>query len=221
MPRRVTALVFDFDGLVLDTESAEFQSWSRVYSDYGVALPEEKWISSIASDRFDPLGYLERLVGRVIDRHQLSATRHVYFEEVMARQKILPGVLDYIAEARALDFKIGIASNSVRSWLDDFFTRYGLTETFDVVSSRDDVATGKPDPAVYLLALQRLGTGAQNAIAFEDSPNGVLAARKAGIFCVAVPGPMTKALSFTHANLQLNSLADLSLKKLLEHHPPT
>jgi len=89
--------------------------------------------------------------------------------------------------------------------------KFGLREHFDVVCTRDDVSTVKPDPALYLLALEKLDVGAGEAIAFEDSPNGILAAKRAGIFCIAVPNPLTERLSLDQADRRLKSLEEFDL----------
>ena len=216
MSRNVSTIIFDFDGLILDTESAEFHSWNRVYEDHDQTLPFETWTGAIASDAFEPYGYLESLTGRPVDREEIRATRHVIFEDLMANEAILPGVDEYISTAKSLNLNLAIASNSTRAWLDNFFDRYGIASHFDVVSSRDDVSRGKPAPDIYNMALSRLGVEAHEAIALEDSPNGVLAAKRAGSFCVAVPGPMTKTLSFENADFRMSSLLDRSLVQLLE-----
>ena len=133
----------------------------------------------------------------------------------MADMQILPGVLELVANAKAHGIRVGIASNSSHEWLDRFLVRYEISKLFEVVSSQDDVGVAKPNPAVYQSALTRLGVDASDAIAFEDSPNGVESAKRAGIFCVAVPGPVTESLSFDHADLRLKSLADMPLERLL------
>ncbi len=215
MSDKVAAVIFDFDGLVLDTETPEFESWNRVFRDHKVELELETWAGSIASDGFDPYAHLEWLTGTPVDRNAIRVSRRSYFEELMAAQELLPGVEDYISAANDLGLKTAVASNSTRRWLDDFFGRYGLAGKFDAVSCRDDVEAGKPDPAIYLGALQQLDVPADRAVALEDSPNGVLSANRAGIFCVAVPGNMTKNLLFDHADLKISSLKDVPLSELL------
>lgn len=219
MSDKIAAVIFDFDGLVLDTETPEFESWCQIFTDNGVELELDAWTGSIASDGFDPYAHLESLCGDSVDRPSIREARRGYFEEMMATQQLLPGVESYISSARELNLKIAVASNSTRTWLDDFFGRYGLEDRFDFVSCRDIVETGKPHPAIYLEALNGLEVPADQAIALEDSPNGILSAKRAGIFCVAVPGNMTKSLSFDHADLKLSSLGEISLEELIAQVP--
>jgi HAD superfamily hydrolase (TIGR01509 family) len=132
-------------------------------------------------------------------------------------QPVLPGVLDYLQEARRLGLKLAIASSSRHAWVEGHGGRLGILDYFDKIICRDDVAEGrtKPNPDLFLLALERLGVQANEAIVFEDSPNGVKAAQAAGIFVVAVPNAITSLLTIDNADLTLASLADLSLSELL------
>jgi len=127
--------------------------------------------------------------------------------------------MDYIHEAKRLGLKLAIASSSPRSWVvDTHGDRLGIPRYFDEIICRDDVAPGrtKPNPDLFLLALDRLKVRKDEAIVFEDSPNGVKAAKSAGIFVVAVPNQITSLLSIDNANLTLTSLSDLSLANLLD-----
>jgi putative hydrolase of the HAD superfamily len=133
------------------------------------------------------------------------------------QQDLLPGVLDYLGEAKRLGLQLAIASSSPHSWVDTHAQRLGVFHYFDRVICADDVGVGrtKPHPDLYLLALDRLGVRKDEAIVFEDSPNGVRAANSAGILVVAIPNPVTSLLAIENANLTLRSLADLPLHELL------
>jgi putative hydrolase of the HAD superfamily len=132
-------------------------------------------------------------------------------------QPVMPGVLDYLQGAKRLGLKLAIASSSSHSWVDTHAQRLGIFAYFDKVITSDEVGIErtKPHPDLFLLALEQLNVRANEAIVFEDSPNGVKAAQSAGIFVVAVPNSVTSLLSIENANLTLNSLADLSLIELL------
>jgi HAD superfamily hydrolase (TIGR01509 family) len=213
----VKALIFDFDGLILDTETPDFQSWQDVYQEYGgsMSLAEwSRWIGTMGT--FDPYDHLEKQLGHPVDRTAVRARRRARFAELMAGRIVLPGVRETIDQARALGLKLGIASSSPREWIQSHIGPLGLEPYFDAVRCGDDVEHTKPDPAVYLAVLDALGAEAQQAIALEDSPNGVLAAKRAGIWCVAVPNALTRQLALDHADLRLESLAGLQLAALLE-----
>jgi HAD superfamily hydrolase (TIGR01509 family) len=122
----------------------------------------------------------------------------------------------YLAEARQMGLKIGMASSSPCRWVIGHLQRLELLEFFDTVRARDDVERVKPDPELFLTVLADLGAEPQEAVAFEDSPNGIQAAKAAGLLCVAVPNPVTRQYSLAQADLRLDSLADLPLQALIE-----
>lgn len=215
----IRALIFDFDGLILDTETPEYQSLQEIYQEFGHTLLPETWgqvVGGNGSSAFDPLRHLETLVGHPLDLAALSARRRVRDAQIIATSPILPGVEDYLTEARRAGLRLAIASSSPHSWVDTHLARLGLYTTFDAIICVDDVGIAKPDPSLFLRAADTLGVTPDEAIVFEDSPNGVLAAKRAGIFCVAVPNPMTRLLVFDPPDLRLQSLADLSLTALLQ-----
>jgi HAD superfamily hydrolase (TIGR01509 family) len=212
----IKALIFDFDGLILDTEVPEYQSWREIYQAHGCVLPLSKWVECIGTaDAFDPYEYLEQQLGRSVDRAAIRARRHMRQAELMVTRSVLPGVEQYISEARNRGLKLGLASSSSRAWVTGYLSQLGLEAHFDSLKCSDDVERTKPNPALYLETLRALDVEAREAIALEDSPNGVLAAKRAGIFCVAVPNALTRQLSFDSADLMLSSLAELPLGELL------
>jgi HAD superfamily hydrolase (TIGR01509 family) len=167
-----------------------------------------------ASD-FHPLSHLETLLGRDLTTLDLSARA---MERNLARILLLqplPGVAGTLRAARRLGLKLAVASSSRHSWVDSHLTRLGLTHFFQVVRCADDVSCTKPAPDLYLSALAALGVNADEAIAFEDSPNGVLAARRAGLFVVAIPNPVTAQLKFEGESLRVESMEELDLDGLL------
>ena len=214
----IRGLIFDFDGLILDTESTVYQSWLELYQEYGQDLPFEEWghIIGISPDEhFDPLERLEILLGHNLDSQEVCARRHQREMELVVEQPVLPGVEEYLTKARELNLKLGIASSSAWDWVGGNLERLDLLRYFDVVHTSDDVERAKPDPALYRLALASLDLMADEAFVLEDSPNGVTAAQRAGLFCVVVPNPLTRLLSVDHAELRLNSLGDISLESLV------
>ena len=212
----IEALIFDFDGLVVDTETPDYESWQEIYQAYGASISFAEWARWIGTmGTFDPYGYLEEQLGRRIDRAAVRAQRRARLAAHMAGKTALPGVREHIQGAKRLGLKLGIASSSPRDWILRNLGLLGLESYFDCIRCGDDVERTKPDPAVYLAALSALGVEAHQAIALEDSPNGVWAAKRAGIYCVAVPNALTRHLSLDHADLQLGSLADLPLERLL------
>jgi len=218
-PRReIRALLFDFDGLIVDTETPSLASWQEVYREHGRELPLERWATIIGTTAggFDPLDYLEELHGP-IDRGAVKTRRNEHEVRLLEIEGLRPGILEYLEEAERLGLKTAIVSSSSRQWVDRHLIRLERAEHFDeIVTADHDPERGKPRPTLYLEALDRLGVTAGEAIAFEDSPNGVTAAMAAGIFTVAVPNGVTASLGLDEADLVLPSLADLPLRDLLE-----
>ncbi|MGB5931698.1 MAG: HAD family hydrolase [Anaerolineae bacterium] len=213
----IRALIFDFDGLVLDTELPAFVSWQEIYREYDRHLPLSTWVTCIgtADGAFDPLDYLEGQLGGPVDREAVRFRRDQRKLELARTQRVLPGVQDCIADAKRMGLKLGLASTSARDWVTEHLLRLGLIEHFDTIKCADDVRRTKPDPELYHAVLDALGVRADEAIALEDSPNGIMAAKRAGIFCVVVPNSLTRHLSLAHADRRLTSLADLPLERLL------
>ncbi len=213
----IQSLIFDFDGLILETELPAFQSWQEIYRNYLCDLPLDKWVACIGGtdQDFDPFEYLESSLGRTLPRTDILARRLRRHQLLVEELSILPGVEQYVREARELGLKLGLASNSSRRWVSGHLKRLGLYDQFDFIKYGDEVTNVKPDPELYLAVLDGLETPAEQAIALEDSPNGVLAARQAGIFCVAVPNSMTRHLPLDHASMRLTSMADVPLASLI------
>lgn len=207
----------DFDGLILDTEGPAFQSWQEIYEEYGVTLPLSKWAAAIGAslEAFDPFAYLESELGRDLDYEALHARQRQRETELVEAESVLPGVEECIADARRLGLKLGLASSSECEWVLRHLGRLGLRDEFDCIKCADDVKKVKPDPELYQSVLDELGLRPDEAIALEDSPNGITAAQAAGIFCVVVPNPLTRQLPTGAADLTLESLADLPLQELL------
>jgi HAD superfamily hydrolase (TIGR01509 family) len=216
----VKALIFDFDGLILDTETPDYQVWKTIYREHGFELPDEEWgkiIGGLGLSNFDAAEHLSLLSQGRLDSVSLRDRHRSENYALIHTQPILPGVLNYIHDAKRLGLKLAIASSSPHSWVDTHAQRLGIYEYFDKIICADDIAVGrtKPNPDLFLTALERLKLPKHEAIVFEDSPNGVKAAQAAGIFVVAIPNPVTSLLSIENANLTLTSLADLSLVELL------
>jgi HAD superfamily hydrolase (TIGR01509 family) len=217
----IKALIFDFDGLILDTETPEFHVWQGIYREHGHELPAEKWASIVGGSGhsdFDAARNLSLLTQGQLDSASLNDRFRLASMELIHTLGPLPGVMDYLTDAKRLGLKLAIASSSPRSWVEPHARRIGVFQFFDHVVTREDVRPGrtKPNPDLFLTALDRLGVPKEAAIVFEDSPNGVKAAKQAGIFAVAVPNELTSTLSLDHADLILSSLSNMPLPILLD-----
>ena len=213
----IKAIIFDFDGTILDTETPEFHSWQAVFEDHGSELEHEMWCQVVGTnwDHFNPFDYLESKIGRTVDRSSVRSIHRKKCLEMVALQVPLPGVESALATAQELGLKLGVASSSPREWVEGHLERLNLLQHFSVVKTADDVESVKPDPALYTLALQALGVLASETIAFEDSVNGVKAAKSAGIYCVAIPNEVTKHMDFQHADHRFDSLSEFDIRDML------
>lgn len=215
----IKALIFDFDGLILETEVPDFRAWQQVYRDYGVELPLADWLqvvgSGFSSAVFDPYDHLPRKLGRSIDRDTLQRQHQHYEKDLIASLPVMPGIESLITAAKTRRMGLAIASSSDRAWVAGHLERLNLIGHFDALCTADDVAHIKPAPDLFLAALAALNVAPAEAIVFEDSSNGVIAANEAGIYTVAVPNDLTRQLDFSRADLVLDSLADITLAGLL------
>ena len=217
----IRGLLFDFDGLLVDTETPARLVWEELYREHGHELPHDRWATLIGTigAPFDPLGHLEELVGRRLDEQALTTRRRAREYELIDLEELRPGVEQYFAEAERLGLSTAVVSSSDDEWIARHLGRLGHLEGLDtIVAANGDTERAKPRPDLYLEALARLELKAHEAIAFEDSPNGVTAAKAAGLVCVAVPNPMTATLALDDADLILESLADVPLAELLERY---
>ncbi len=216
MTKKLEALIFDFDGLILDTETPEFDVLNEIYAEYDVELSIEKWgqiIGGSGAVEFDPVSDIKQLTDVNIDHQPLLDRWRAEADARIAANPILPGVVDTLDEAEQCGLKLAIASSSPHSWVDTHLIRLGLFDRFQHIICADDVTHTKPSPDLFLLALSKLNVSADRALIFEDSPNGVKAANAAGIPVVAVPNPVTSQLRFKGEKLILGSLAEFSLEK--------
>lgn len=212
----IQAIVFDFDGLIIDTEVPIFTAWQQTYAAYGMEMPFAEWEVNIGiSGVFDAVGRLEELTGLTLDRESVQADTRARSMAMVVQQPLLPGVREAIDDAMSLGLKLGVASSSTKEWVEGHLERLGLRPHFGSVRSRDHVGAKKPDPAVYIAALQQLGVPANQAVALEDSAHGLHAAKAAGMQCIAVPSTHTRHMDFTGADLVVDSLAEHSLQTLL------
>jgi HAD superfamily hydrolase (TIGR01509 family) len=215
------ALIFDFDGLILDTETPEVLVWQSIYQDHGFELPVQEWEKTVGGygiSTFDAAEHLALLSSGRLDSVSLRSRYRKTADEIIHASPVLPGVVHLIEQAKEGGLKVCIGSSSPHSWVDTHSKRLGIFHYFDHVICADDVAAGrtKPNPDIYLKALERLNISRDAAVVFEDSVNGVLAARRAGIFVVAVPNPLTARMGVS-GDLTVSSLADLSLQEIMKN----
>jgi len=220
MPAPIRAVIFDFDGLVVDTESTGYLTWKEIFDDHGHHLPVERYAQVVGSDfnasSYDPRRDLEELTGCDFDWNAVEVLRRERESELRKTLTTLPGVRERLVEAKTLGMSTAIASSSPRWWIDSWMEQLVIGDHFDHFTTVDDTGKVKPDPSLFIHAAESLGMGPEEVVIFEDSLNGLRAAMAAGMRCIVAPGPMTRHLDFTGAWRRVESLAEVSLTALLQ-----
>jgi HAD superfamily hydrolase (TIGR01509 family) len=209
------AIVFDFDGLIVDTEGPGFISWREVYERFSAELNLDDWSHATGYvGGFDPAVHLEQLLGRKLDWSQILPGREARNWELTLQAKTLPGIELLFQNAKERGLPIGVASNSGYGWVEEGLKRLGLRAFVDAVVTRDMVMNPKPAPDVYLKTVQTLGIEPNRAVALEDSEPGCRAAKQAGMKAVAIPNQFSERQDFKVADLIVRSAEALDLKSL-------
>ncbi len=207
-------ILFDFDGLILDTETPIFDAWKEKFREFDQELLLEEWAEILgrSPDHSGPIdAFLSNIPNEEKRKEILREVKHKELE-LVHQKKPLPGVKDLIYKAKEFGIKLGIVSSSDRDWVHSHLERLGLIKYFDHTSCADDVRLAKPNPELYNLGLKKIGLAREKVLVLEDSPNGVLAAKRADLFCVAVPNQLTIQLPFEKDG----GVPDLFLPSLLE-----
>jgi HAD superfamily hydrolase (TIGR01509 family) len=208
----VEAVIFDLDGLILDSETPEYLAWQAVYARYGLEFPLAGWLHNVGRNDgpFDPLGPFRR--GDSPASPPAAAALWEERRDELLRDFLtpLPGVVALLDGVQRAGWRTAVASSSRVARVRLLLTELGLTARFDVLVGGDEVEHAKPAPDVYLLAAERLRVRPEACVALEDSENGIRAAASAGMRCIAVPSPMTRGMDFSRADLVVGSLVDVA-----------
>jgi len=212
------AVVFDFDGLILDTEWPIYETVAATFAEYEVALAVEDWVEvvGVADDAGDWFARVCGRAGAVIDQAEFERRYRARDRSARDHLQPLPGVVELIDDILAAGLPLAIASSSSSEWVIRHLERVGLNDRFAAVRGFDHTGVGKPAPDVYLAACAALAVDPADALAIEDSPPGIAAAKAAGLCCVAVPNRITRHSRFDHADAVLeDGLAGMTLRRLV------
>lgn len=211
------AVIFDFDGLLLDTESAEYEEWVKIFNSLEANLSLGDWVKYVGTWVDSSLmDLLAQRSTKPFDRDVLHCRHSEAVRDNVNQKGFCEGVTSLVPALRAAGLKVAIASNSDFPWVSEHLDHRDYRGNFDVVCTRDDVKRLKPDPDVYLLALERLGVQASEAVVFEDSLPGAIAGLRAGIQVYVVPNPITAQSEFPNQVTRLHSLTEVSPAFLLQ-----
>lgn len=213
---KVCAVIFDFDGLIMDTEVATYEAWRGIYEEHGQPLTMTTWSQCVGSDfgHYDPMRELEELIGRKLDWEPIHAERRERVMAILSEYDALPGVRDVLRDAASLGMPCAVASSSPRWWVEHWLKHLNLFEAFQNVTTLDDTGKVKPDPSLFLHAAGKIAKHPHDVVVLEDSLNGLRAAQSAQMRCIVVPGLITQHFDFSGAWKQLASLEDVRLSEL-------
>lgn len=214
----MTGLIFDFDGLIMDTEVPVYEAWKDNFAAYGQELPLELYVGCVGSNfgSFDPRLHLESLTSETVDWKSWEMRREEKAHALVEELGPMPGVVEILEEAREAGIPCAVASSSPRCWVDRHLERVGLFDYFELTRCVDDVSAPKPSPELFLSAAEGLGIETSQNLVLEDSLNGLRAAMAAGIPCLAVPNLITQHLDFSGAAGVVGGLGGIGLKELRE-----
>ena len=208
---QISSILFDFDGVILDTEWSIYESMREVFVEHGHDLPLEEYVKCIGSDfnTWSPETMLEELTGKTFDWETIGLARNKWIREEIAKLDAMPGVREAAALSKDLNLPIAIVSSSNHKWVDGWLEKLGLLETFDHIIAREDAPRIKPAPDLYVEAVKRLDLPASKCLVIEDSLNGMKSAHEAGCPVAAIPNRITQCIDFSAAEYQYPSLIEL------------
>jgi HAD superfamily hydrolase (TIGR01509 family) len=213
----IRALFFDFDGVLWDSEVASLRSWQETFRAHGAEMSLELYGRMLGTiGGADPLDELEHMIGRSVDREEVQQRRWRRKLELVGRLEPRPGVRAYLDEARRRGLGLAVVSTDDMEWITTGLSILGLLQVWDFIEcAGGDPARAKPSPALYLAALHRLHLTPHEAIAIEDSPNGIRAAKDAGLYCLAFANDVSRRFDLTAADARVDSLEELPLDELI------
>lgn len=205
------AVIFDFDGTIIDTETIWFEVYKEVFKEkFDVELPLEEFVKVIGTTDEVMYQYIENQVGMKINPREINELANQRFLHKKGILEVREGVKEKLDEAKELGLKIGLASSSSREWVEGFLRQFDLWSYFSVIKTKEDVTKVKPNPALYIKALEELEVEPQEALAIEDSANGAMAAVEAGMKCIVIPNQVTAFLTFHEKTMRSESFIDFS-----------
>ena len=214
----IKGLLFDFDGLIIDTEMPGCNAWAEVFNQFGFSFTIENWKRTIGTgpSAYDPAVHLSELTNGKVNPREIGIQTMKRTRELIDLQPILPGVLDFLQQIEECQVPAAMASSSNRSWVEGYLAKLGIRHFFSAVCTSDDVQNVKPDPELYVMAASKIGLAPSQTIAFEDSPNGIKAAKEAGAYCIAIPNDITITMDLSLADRVVETFMEIDLQQLLQ-----
>jgi len=211
------AVIFDFDGVIVDTEWAIYQTWQELYVQHGAELSLDVYVQCVGSDHgaWDPKAYLDGLVGKSLDWDGILPAKHAEARKLLEAEGVMSGVIEWLDDLQGGGIPVGVASSSSVDWVGGWLEKLGLRERFVSLSCRDHVERIKPAPDLFLDAARKLGAAPARCLVVEDSFNGMVAAHAAGMRVLAVPNRITAGQDFSAALMRVESLGDFCFAEIM------
>lgn len=214
------AVLFDFDGTLVDTEWAIYQEVLAIFQAEGEHLPLETYCQCIGAgyEVWSPQDYLEELTGKTYDWESIRKVRDQKIRARLETQGLIEGALESLNITKERGLRLAVVSSSSHSWVDAWLEKLEITSYFEHVTCKEDAARLKPAPDLFLKGAERMELTPEKCLVVEDSRNGMLAALEAGMDVIAVPNRVTEVLDFSEALVRLKSLTEYpaQLSKLLQ-----
>lgn len=211
----IKALIFDFDGLIIDTEDVWYKAYSNILNrDYSFDLKVENFARFVGSGGNKFWDYLSKEI-EDLRESELKLQSRTHFDDLIINYGAREGVEDYLREAKASNMKIALASSSSYEWVTTHLKRLDLIHYFDDIVTSDDVEETKPSPELFFKSIHNLDVDPKNILVFEDSLNGLIASKSAQLKTVIVTNNVTKHLQFNNHDLKIKSMDDMTLRDVL------
>jgi putative hydrolase of the HAD superfamily len=212
----IKAVIFDFDGLILDTETAWYESYREILTkNHQFDLKLEDFVKCVGADDTSLFDHLRKNLGDTFVIDDIRNNAKTLHSEKVKKENAREGVEQYLTDARQAGLKIALATSSTRQWVETHLTNLGLIHYFDHLITQNDVNRIKPAPDLFWKAIDVLGIKPEEGLVFEDSLNGLIAAQKAHLTTVIIPNPVTEALPFENYHMKLSSMSEMSLADIL------
>lgn len=212
------AVIFDVDGLMIDTEKLHSEAHEAVIREYGKVPVTNDFgiVHIIGKSIYENSEIIRRKYNIDADAKTLEEKKHLEYLRILKHKKIapLPGVKKLYALLKKAGIKVALGTGGTKRALPLILENIGMPDSFEVIVALEDVKRGKPTPDVYLEVAKRLGVEPKFCVVLEDSQSGVEAAKNAGMKVIAVPNSYTKHQDFSKADKIINSLSDITLEMI-------
>ncbi len=203
------AVIFDLDGIIIDSEPWQKKAFDRTLKPYGINLTEEEFAKLIGIRTYENFVYLKQKYNLPLSPEELTGIKNKYYNEIL-RKEIVPReglieLLDYLFPK----YMLSIASGSIRNDVMTVLRLLNIERYFKLVLTGDEIKNGKPDPEIFIKTSEKLGVSSELCIVIEDSENGVNSAKEAGMAVIAIPTISTQSHNFKNADVILHSLREV------------